>query len=49
VSLEAYARPHVEDMKAFDALPADIRAELRRTGEETRSYLKRTRRPWWKF
>lgn len=39
-----YARTHVLDMQAFDALPAPVRAELRRTGEDTRSYLRRTRR-----
>lgn len=49
VSHAKYARPHVEEMKAFDALPAETRAELRRTGETTLNYLARTRRPWWQF
>jgi hypothetical protein len=52
VSLREYAWPHVEEMQAFDALPAHVQAELRRTGESALAYLelqRQQKRKWWQF
>lgn len=44
VSHADYAEPHVQEMRAFDALPPMIRRELRRTGQSALEYLKFKRR-----
>lgn len=47
MSHRAYAWPHVEEMQAFDALPAHVQRELRRTGESALAYLELQRRRQW--
>jgi hypothetical protein len=39
VTHREYAKPHADEMAAFDSLPADVRSELRRTGQSALAYL----------
>jgi hypothetical protein len=48
VTHREFARPHVDEMRAFDSLPALVRRELRDTGQSALAYLewqKGNRRP----